>query len=102
MNKPRHRSFFEWCKRYISLNLIGIVAALVWILFFTDNSVSVMYAYDREIDSLEQAIKICNDSADYYHQLNGKLQTEQSTMEQVVREQYHMQRPYEDVYVISK
>ena len=35
----------------------------------------------------------------YYRSLNQRLDTDPQTLERIVREQYHMQRPNEDVYV---
>ena len=101
MNSPHNRTFGRWCKRYISLSLLITVGIIVYILFFSDNSVSETYMYDRQIDSLNMAICQAGDSLDYYRGLEERLNTDPSAMEQVVRENYHMQRPDEDVYVVE-
>ena len=37
----------------------------------------------------------------YYHRLNASLSTDPRELERIVREQYHMQRPNEDVYIFE-
>lgn len=101
MSTYRNRSFIAWCRRYISFSLIAIAGLLSYILFFTDNSVPDTYVYDREIEQKKNAIKAANDTLRYYQDLNRRLTTDAGTMEQVAREQYHMQRQGEDVYIIK-
>lgn len=91
----------QWCRRYISVSLVVTLGVIVYILFFSDNSVSETYMYDRQIDSLNRAILRAGDSLDYYQDLERKLNTDPAAMEQVVRENYRMQRPDEDVYVVQ-
>lgn len=101
MNNPGRRTFFQWCKRYISVSLLVAVGVIVYILFFSDNSVSETYTYDRQIDSLNRIIRQTGDSLDYYRDLERRLNTDPAAMEKVVRENYRMQRPDEDVYVVQ-
>lgn len=56
-------------------------------------------AQEREIDRLEELISQATDTLNYYKELNRSLDTDAETMERIVREQYHMQHPDEDVYV---
>lgn len=91
----------QWCRRYISVSLMVAVGLIVYILFFSDNSVSETYMYDCQIDSLNMAISQAGDSLDYYQNLERRLNTDPRAMEQVVRENYHMQRPDEDVFVVQ-
>lgn len=37
----------------------------------------------------------------YYRKLNAELSVNPEALERIVREQYHMQRPGEDVYVFE-
>ena len=37
----------------------------------------------------------------YYLRLNRSLDTDPQSLERIVREKYHMQRPNEDVYIIE-
>lgn len=96
----KSRSFLNWCRRYLSVNAVAIAGVLVFILFFNDNSVMNHYAYEKRIEELKAQIKENNDTLMYYRALNSRLDTDPETMERIVREQYHMQRPGEDVYII--
>lgn len=101
MEARNPRTFRQWVSRYISLSLIVVVGLAVYMLFFSDNSVQRAYVYDRQIDSLKEAIDRTSDSLLYYRDLQRKLNDDEVTMERVVREQYHMQRSDEDVYVVQ-
>ena len=48
----RHRTFLQWCRRYLSLNMLVVGAVLVYLLFFTDNSAALAYEQNREIERL--------------------------------------------------
>jgi hypothetical protein len=37
----------------------------------------------------------------YYRDLNSRLSSDPTTLERIVREQYHMQRADEDVYIFD-
>ncbi|MDD6280750.1 MAG: septum formation initiator family protein [Bacteroidales bacterium] len=92
---------WRWSRRYITLPLIVAVVYIVFVLFFNDNSYFKSVEYQQEIDRLEAEIKANNDTMQYYHRLNSSLSTDPRELERIVREQYHMQRPDEDVYIFE-
>lgn len=94
-------TIYRWCRRYISLTLIVVVAFIVFMLFFNDNSIMRSMELNDEINSLKAQIKDNSDSLDYYTRQLRLLQTDPETMEKIVREYYHMQHPDEDVYVFE-
>lgn len=96
----RHRTFWQWCRRYLSLNMLVVAAVLVYLLFFTDNSAALAYEQNREIERLQAEIKANRDTLLYYQRLNHDLSVDPEAMERVVRENYHMQRDNEDVFVV--
>lgn len=57
--------------------------------------------YQAEIDRLTEEIKENTDTMQYYRKLNAELSVNPEALERIVREQYHMQRPGEDVYVFE-
>lgn len=95
-------TFWGWCKRYIRIPFFLGIGIIVFITFFNENNVMKYYEYDTEIDRLRQEIKQNEDTITYYRELNGRLSTDKATLERIVREQYHMQRPNEDVYIFKK
>lgn len=95
----RHRTFMEWCRRYISLSLVAVTGALVYIMFFTEKSTGETYRYTRKVEELKVRLRQEQDSLEYYRHLNDNVYTSPRAMEQVAREHFHMQHPNEDVYV---
>lgn len=94
-------SILRWSRRYIRVGFVLTVGVLAYIMLFSDNSVIDNYKYQMEIDKLRTEIKECTDSIIYYENLNRRLRTDPATMEQIVREQYHMQRTNEDIYIVE-
>mgnify|MGYP007025186921 FL=1 len=77
-------------------------SVVVLLLFFNeDTSVKLNMKYQEEIKSLKRQIRECEDSAEWYRTRREALYISAEDLEHVVREQYHMQRPSEDVYLIK-
>lgn len=92
----------SWFRRYIALSTVLGLVLIAYIVFFGDKSVSQRIEYQHTIDSLELCLRAQQDSLEYYRDLNRRLSTDPELMEQVVREQYNMNRPHEDVFVIEQ
>ena len=95
-------SALRWSRRYIRISFVLTVGVLAYVMLFSDNSVIDNYEYQMEIDNLRTEIKECPDSIMYYENLNRRLRTDPATMERIVREQYHMQRLNEDIYLVEE
>lgn len=91
----------KWLKRYVSVPLIAVVAFVVFVLFFNENSVIKSYDYDSEKRALKARIAEYEDTLRYYNELNRRLDSDPAELERIVRENYHMQRPSEDVYIVD-
>lgn len=57
--------------------------------------------HQRTIDSLRCDLEANRDTMLYYRELNRRLASDPTLMEQVVREQYGMKKASEDVYVFK-
>ena len=99
-NKPKN-SFIGWCRRYISLLFVGLLALYVYVLFFNDNSYGHLRELHGEIKRLEKEKKENQDTLNKYYELNRLLLSDKEELERVAREKYGMQRPGEDVYIIE-
>lgn len=97
----RLSNFYTWSRRYISLNFLTMCGIIIYLCFFNDNSVTDMYRYQQEIDTKRAEIKSNLDTIRYYETMLERLRTDPETMERIVREQYHMQRPNEDIYIVK-
>lgn len=94
--------FLKWCRTYLSVGGILVCAAIVYMVFFQENSMARIYSYDRTIDSLQTEIGISADTLRLYQTLNHRLDNhEPEIIEKVVRENHNMQRINEDVYVFE-
>lgn len=92
----------SWLRRYFSFPTVIAVGVVVYLAFFGENSMSQRIAYQRVIDSLSVCLAQQEDSLEFYKSLNMRLSSDPELMEQVVREQYNMNRPHEDVYVVEQ
>ena len=66
------RSILSWGRRYLSVWTVLLVGAILYLLFFQENSSSRIYAYQQTIDSLNAEIKMNRDTMLYYHELNRR------------------------------
>ena len=98
--KVKKWNFYVRRKSHFALLIIG--SAFVLLLFFNEEtSMRLNMEYQEEIKRLKSEIKQCQDSAAWYRQKREALFIGTEELEHVVREQYHMQRPSEDVYLIK-
>jgi len=96
------RSFLTWCSKYFSIPSIIFVGALVYIVFFQENSIGKIYTNDQKIDSLNRVIAIERDTLEFYAAKNRLLDRNDPEMiERIVREHHNMSLPTEDVYVFK-
>lgn len=91
-----------WIRRRSHLPMIIIGSLVVLVLFFNeDTSIELNMQYQKEINSLKAQIQQNLDSAEYYKTRRLALEHDNDDLEHIAREQYHMQRPSEDVYLIK-
>ncbi len=92
-----------WLRRKSRLPVVIVCATVVLLLFFNeDTSLTRNMEYQHRISELKEEIRLCKDSARYYREKREAIEKGDAALEQVAREQYRMQRPTEDVYVIVK
>lgn len=97
---PRKQRF-GWLRRYMALPTLLIIGVVVYLAFFGENSISQRIEYQHTIDSLTNRLAEEHDSLEYYRDLNSRLSHDPELMERVVREQYNMNRPHEDIFVVE-
>lgn len=90
-----------WIRRRSFLPVLVIGGVVVMVLFFNEEtSVRLSMEYDRQISELKSQIKENLDSAAYYRQRREALEHGTEDLEHLAREQYHMQKPDEDVFLL--
>ena len=84
---------------WVNFPLLLVLAGAVIILFVQDNDITKIYSNNETINELKREIKLNNDSVDYYKQKINELFTDREELERISREQYHMKRAHEDVFI---
>ncbi|MDE6866404.1 MAG: hypothetical protein K2J23_03320, partial [Muribaculaceae bacterium] len=88
-------------RRRSHIALVAILALVVLLLFFNeDTSYKLNMEYQEQINELEREITECRDSAAYYRGRRQALMTGTEELEHIAREEYHMQKTSEDVYLL--
>lgn len=95
------KKFNFWFRRKSHIALVLILGLIVVLLFFNDEtSYKLNMQYEEEINMLKRSIKECEDSAAYYRERREALLTGTEELEHIAREEYHMQKGSEDVYIL--
>ena len=101
MKKTKKMSFWMRRRSHIAPLLIG--SLVIALLFFNeDTSWKNNMKYQAQINSLQEEIKACNDSARWFRERREQLLTGNEELEQIAREEYHMQKPTEDIYLLTE
>lgn len=90
-----------WFKRCANIPLLIIGVFFICILLLNDDaSFTQSMVYEQEIVRLKKEIKENKDSADYYRSRRLAIERGDDALEFIAREQYHMKRPTEDVFIL--
>lgn len=91
-----------WIKRKSGFPVLIVGAIVVVMLLFNDEtSVSLNMKYQNDIVELKKQIKLNYDSAAYYKEKKESILNGGADLEKIAREQYHMQKPTEDIFIIK-
>ena len=102
MGKRLDRVAF-WVRRRSRWTLIVVGGIVILLLFFNDEtSISLNMEYQRELNDLKREIAVNLASARYYREKREAVLAGRDELEHLAREGFNMQRPTEDVYVITK
>lgn len=94
--------FNLWLRRQSHLSVLLVAGAVIVLLFSNEEtSMARSQELDKEIAELMAGIEAAKDSADYYKSERQQLMTQAEDLEKVSRENYGMQRPTEDVYLLA-
>ena len=90
-----------WIKRCANIPLLIIGAFFIGILLLNDDaSFTQSMLYEKEIVRLKKEIKENTDSAAFYRSRRLAIERGDDALEYIAREQYHMKRPTEDVFLL--
>lgn len=90
-----------WFKRCANIPLLIIGVFFIGLLLLNeDASFTQSMIYEKEILRLKKEIKENKDSAAYYRSHRLAIERGDDALEYIAREQYHMKRPTEDVFLL--
>ena len=89
----------KWIPRWLNIPLLIFIGFVVVLLFVGDNSFMRSTEYRSQINELKGKIKSLEDSANRYEDKVNELNTDNESLEHLVREKYGMKRVNEDVYI---
>lgn len=91
-----------WFTNHVPVPLLLIGTIVIVLLCLNDDvSISRNYSYMQEIATLKHEIQVNRDSADYYRAKRQQLTSSPDVLEHIAREQYQMQKPDEEVYLLQ-
>ena len=88
-----------WIPRWLNIPLLIFVGFVVVLLFFGDNNYMRINKYRSQINDLKSQIKNNEDSAAMYEAKVNELNTDNESLERLVREKYGMKRVNEEVFI---
>lgn len=80
--------------------VIVISIFIVWMVFFDENSFINHHEFDKEIEKLENEKKYYNSEIEKDKELIKKLEDKEQ-LEKFAREEYHMKKENEEIYLIE-
>ncbi|MBQ3362796.1 MAG: septum formation initiator family protein [Muribaculaceae bacterium] len=89
----------KWIPRWVNFPLLIFIAFVVVLVFFGENSFVRSSKYRKQINELKSQIKNYEDSASAYEVKVNELNTDNESLERLVREKYGMKRVNEEVYI---
>ena len=90
-----------WLPRWINIPLLIFIVFVFVLAFFGDNSFKRSTEYRSQINDLKSQIKTLEDSADVYESKVNELNTDNESLEHLVREKYGMKRINEEVFITN-
>ena len=89
----------KWIPRWLNIPLLIFIAFVVLLLFFGENNYMRINKYRSQINDLKSQIQNNKDSAAMYDAKVNELNTDNESLERLVREKYGMKRINEEVYI---
>lgn len=95
---------FAFAVNYIRNHFFSslVVLALCWLVFFDGHSVLAIHRLNSQADDMRKEIQEFRDMVEGYKEDIERVSGDSEQMEHFAREQLHMKKPNEDVFLIEK
>lgn len=81
--------------------LITILAFVVWVAYFDHNDWYTQKAREKELQDVDESISYLRSEIVRMRSVKEGIEQNEEVLEKFARENYHMKRPNEDVYVFQ-
>ena len=90
--------------RRIILNkyVVTLVGFFIFLIFFDNHNLISRWETSRKINSMEKEIKFYQSEIDKNKAKMNEMQTSDESLERYAREQYHLKKDREDVFIIKE
>ena len=90
--------------RRIILNkyAVTVVGFLIFLIFFDNHNLISRWETSRKINRMEKEIKFYQSEIDKNKAKMNEMQTSDESLERYAREQYHLKKDSEDVFIIKE
>jgi cell division protein FtsB len=89
----------KFIPRWVNIPLLVFITFVLLLIFVGDNSFVRSTEYRTQINDLKSQIKNLEDSASMYEAKVNELNTDNESLEHLVREKYGMKRINEEVFI---
>jgi cell division protein FtsB len=89
----------KWIPRWLNIPLVIFIIFVTALLFYGDNNFIRSTKNRSQINELKSQIKNYEDSAAMYDAKINELNTDNESLEKLVREKYGMKRINEEVFI---
>lgn len=83
------------------LQLLAVVAIIVYVFLISENNIFVRWGYDAEIMKLEDQIEYYREQTEINTRKLEELDADKDEIEKFARENYLMKKADEDVFIIE-
>ncbi|MDL2265784.1 septum formation initiator family protein [Parabacteroides sp. OttesenSCG-928-G07] len=98
----RIKDFYNKYLAWINIYWLVFIVFMAITLFVGDSSLYKRYTYDEKIRTLEKEIKAYELEIEENTKKLNDLHTDKEGLERFAREEYHMKKPDEDIFLIKQ
>ena len=101
MTTNQHK-FSRFRRLLLNKYVVTLVGFFIFLIFFDNHNLISRWETSRKINSMEKEIKFYQSEIDKNKAKMNEMQTSDETLEKYAREQYHLKKDSEDVFIIKE
>ncbi|HNX11983.1 MAG TPA: septum formation initiator family protein [Paludibacteraceae bacterium] len=101
MTTNQHK-FSRFRRLLLNKYVVTLVGFFIFLIFFDNHNLISRWETSRKINSMEKEIKFYQSEIDKNKAKMNEMQTSDESLEKYAREQYHLKKDSEDVFIIKE